>query len=255
MNIRGDQSNSSAFATATNHNPHRLPTSRPYTTVVLAMSADGKIADAARSPARFGSSTDKRHLEAQIATCDAVLFGAETLRAYGTTMRITSPDLLQQRQAQGQPPQPVQLVCSASGNLDPQSRFFEQPVPRWLLTSPTGATHWQASSHFDRILVHPTTTGFCWAEVLHALATQSIQRLAVLGGGELVASLLAEELIDELCLTVCPLLLGGRTAPTPIGGIGFPEAIAPRLQLVSARTLAQEVFLTYRVSRCISAEC
>jgi 5-amino-6-(5-phosphoribosylamino)uracil reductase len=47
---------------------------RPYTTVILAMSADGKIADVRRSrsgcfaasPARFGSKTDIVHLEEQI---------------------------------------------------------------------------------------------------------------------------------------------------------------------------------------------
>ena len=35
---------------------------RPHTTVVMAMSADGKIADVRRSPARFGSLADKAHL-------------------------------------------------------------------------------------------------------------------------------------------------------------------------------------------------
>jgi riboflavin biosynthesis pyrimidine reductase len=40
---------------------------RPHTTVILAMSADGKIADVRRSPARFGSKTDIAHLEEQIA--------------------------------------------------------------------------------------------------------------------------------------------------------------------------------------------
>ena len=54
---------------------------RPHTTVVLAMSADGKIADVKRSPARFGSAADKAHLEKQVAQVDAVLFGAGTLRA------------------------------------------------------------------------------------------------------------------------------------------------------------------------------
>jgi len=108
---------------------------RPYATVILAISADGKIADAVRSPARFGSANDKAHLEQQVAANDAVLFGNGTLQAYGTTMRVISPDLLKQRELAGKPPQPVQIVCSRSHQFDPNLRFFQQPVPRWLLTS------------------------------------------------------------------------------------------------------------------------
>lgn len=109
-----------------------------HTTVILAMSADGKITDSALTAARFGSANDKAHLEQQVANSDAVLFGNGTLRAYGTTMRVISPDLLKQRELAGKPPQPVQIVCSRSREFDPNLRFFQQPVPRWLLTGGDG---------------------------------------------------------------------------------------------------------------------
>ena len=102
--------------------------SRPQTIIVLVMSADGKIADVTRSPARFGSKNDKTHLEKQIATKDAVLFGAGTLRAYGKTLTVSHPDLLQHRSGNGKPPQPVHIVISDSGKLNPGLRFFQQPV-------------------------------------------------------------------------------------------------------------------------------
>lgn len=50
---------------------------------------------------------------------------------------------------------------------------------------------------------------------------------------------------DELWLTVCPLLLGGATAPTPVEGEGFCLALAPRLELLSVQANNQEVFLHY----------
>jgi 5-amino-6-(5-phosphoribosylamino)uracil reductase len=227
---------------------------RPYTTVVLAMSADGKIADVARSPARFSSLSDRTHLETQIALADGVLFGAGTLRAYGTTLGISNPQLLQLRQQGGVPPQPVQIVCSASADLDPQWRFFRQQVPRWLLTTAAGATHWQKRAadgeSFERILVADTSTGgIDWNNAFQQLKQLGVGRLAILGGGELVAALLAADLIDEFWLTVCPLILGGTAAPTPVAGEGFSSQLAPRLELLSVQTIEQEVFLHYRLQR------
>lgn len=229
-----------------------LSDNRPYTTVVLAMSADGKIADYERSPARFSSLADKLHLEEQIAAADAVLFGAGTLRAYGTTMRVFESQLIQQRYQQKLPPQPLQIVVSATGNIDRQLRFFRQPVPRCLLTTSSGAQPWQNTSEFEQIIICDTSTKskIDWKDAGQKMSALGLNRLTVLGGGEIVAAMLTADLIDELWLTVCPLLLGGN-APTPVEGVGFTEAIAPRLELISAKVIASEVFLHYRRQRGI----
>ncbi|MEH2038578.1 RibD family protein [Nostoc sp.] len=239
---------------------------RPHTTVVLAMSADGKIADFKRSPARFGSRVDKAHLEKQIAASDAVLFGAGTLDAYGTTLTVTDPTLLQLRTQGGKPSQPVHIVITNSANLNPEIHFFKQPVRRWLLTTTAGEFSWKERlqtlhstlgigvqeypSEFEKILVFETPTReIDILAALKQLATLHITRLAVLGGGELVASLLELDLIDELWLTVCPLILGGNTAPTPVEGKGFLPDFAPKLQLIEVHTVEEEVFLHYRLQR------
>ncbi len=223
---------------------------RPYTTVVLAMSADGKIADVTRSPSRFGSKADKAHLEKQIAASDAVLFGAGTLRAYGTTLTVSHSQLLQQRIQAGKPCQPIHVIITHNANLNPEIRFFQQPIKRWLLTTTAGADFWQKRSEFEQILVFETPTGeIDIAAALQHLSTLGIAQLAVLGGGELVASMLELDLIDEFWLTVCPLILGGATAPTPVEGKGFLPQLAYKLQLVEVQTVDQEVFLHYYVKR------
>lgn len=230
--------------------PDHSSIERLQTTVVLAISADGKIADFRRSPARFSSAADRTHLEKQIALADGILFGAGTLRAYGTTLRVSNPELLQSRQQQGLPPQPVQIVASPSGNLNSQLRFFSQDVPRWLLTTEVGAKPWNTHESFERILIVPTSKGkIDWRDAFQQLTDLGIGRLGVLGGGELVASLVATDLIDEFWLTVCPLILGGAVAPTPVAGDGFLANVAPRLELLGVETIEQEVFLHYRVLR------
>ena len=253
-----------------------------HATVILAISADGKIADAVRSPARFGSAKDKAHLEQQVAASDAVLFGNGTLQAYGTAMRVISPELVKQRELQGKPPQPVQIVCSRSSQFDPNLRFFQQPVPRWLLTGqdsrhtampspyPTKdeetalpfpyrakdedtaepSPYAMTNSKFDRIIYAKTAGGeIDWIDAFQQLANFDIKGLAILGGGKLVASVLAAGLVDELWLTVCPLILGGADAPTAVEGKGFLADLAPKLELLAVKQVGQEVFLHYRVDR------
>ena len=54
-------------------------------------------------------------------------------------------------------------------------------------------------------------------------------------------------MVDELHLTICPRILGGRQAPTICDGIGFPTlAQAQRLIPVSRKRRGDELFLVYR---------
>lgn len=238
-----------------------------HTTVVLAMSADGKIANRDRSPARFGSARDQAHLETQIARADGVLFGAGTLRAYGTTMLVKQPALLDRRAALGKPPQPAHIVASRWGDFDPNFRFFSQPVPRWLITTENpGVTlpfekiiyaPQKANSPMDSQGDSPTNSqanigSIDWLQAFAELATLGIKKLVVSGGGELVAALVALDLVDELWLTVCPVILGGREAPSPVAGLGLPEQ--RQLQLLTTEVVGAEVFLHYRFLPKVSPE-
>jgi 5-amino-6-(5-phosphoribosylamino)uracil reductase len=218
---------------------------RPQITVVLAMTADGKITDRNGSAARFGSTVDRTHLETQIALADGVLFGAGTLRAYGTSLPVTNPELLQLRITAGQSSQPVHIVASASGKLARNLKFFTQPLPRWLLTNSQEAKVWEGTSYFDRILIND----FEWQQVLNQLFDLGVNKLAVLGGGSLVASLFKINAIDELWLTVCPLILGGKDATTPVEGEGWLQSQSKRLSLLEVKQIDREVFLHYRVKK------
>lgn len=221
------------------------------TTAILAMTADGKITDYHNSAARFGSSHDKVHLEKQVSLVDGVMFGANTLRAYGATLPVTNPALLEERKKRSQSPQPVQIVVSKSGNLNSEWRFFQQPIPRWLLTVSNGAKKWQNMPEFERILlaqsVESKDISVDWISTFTQLQQLGMHKLAILGGGELIASLIAKDLIDELWLTVCPIIFGGQTASTPVGGRGFLQSEGKKLSLIEVKQIKSELFLHYQI--------
>ena len=84
------------------------------------------------------------------------------------------------------------------------------------------------------------------AAALGALADLGIEQLMVEGGSTLVAALLEAGLVDELQLAVAPLLFGGETAPTPVGGPGWSREEARRLRLAGVTTSADDdVILRY----------
>jgi 5-amino-6-(5-phosphoribosylamino)uracil reductase len=144
----------------------------------------------------------------------------------------------------------VQIVCTRSAEINPEIPFFRQPIPRWLLTTTRGGRDWRDRQHFDRILCYDNGEGGVDLQAAFAqLKALGIDRLAVLGGGSLIAQLCALDLIDELWLTVCPLLFGGSNAPTPLDGVGLTRDNAPKLRLLASETVGDEVFLHYRVVR------
>lgn len=224
------------------------------TTLVLAMTADGKITDAAKSPPTFGSDRDYAHLEEQIALADAILVGSGTLSDGGSAVQIAKPELIQARIDRGQPVQPPQIICSRSGKIDPQMPFFSQPFDRWLVTTKTGSAGWigkDSKDSFDRVLVCETADGtdIDWQVVTDILTELGIENICFLGGSELAASLFAAEFIDELWLTVCPFIYGGSGSTSPVAGEGFTPDSAPRLKLLSVDRVDEELFLHYQVQK------
>uniref|UniRef100_UPI00187FDA1D RibD family protein n=1 Tax=Microcoleus sp. LEGE 07076 TaxID=915322 RepID=UPI00187FDA1D len=127
------------------------------------------------------------------------------------------------------------------------SSFFLLPSSFFLLPSSFDVR----CSMFDRTVYAKTAAGgeIDWIDAFQQLASLGIKQLAILGGGKLVASVLAAGLVDEFWLTVCPLILGGADAPTPVEGKGFLADLAPKLQLLAVKQVGQEVFLHYKVDR------
>lgn len=219
------------------------PIFRPHTIAILASSLDGRLARADALGERIASANDFYHLEQQVAQVDAVLFGATTLRLGGTAMRLQSPLLIAEREQQGRSPQPLQIVCSASGELDPNLPFFRQPIRRALLTTEKGASHWQGNAAFD----HCWRAGveeIDWPRGFEQIQGIGVQTLAVLGGGQLLASLLRIGVIDELWLTLCPLLLGSAAPSLYPDG----DAFSGTLTLLNVLPVGHEVYLHYRVN-------
>ena len=207
---------------------------RPQTRLVLAISLDGRLAPATGGAAQLGGPGDRRVLEEALAWADACLIGAQTLRLHGSTCLIRDADLLAQRRRDGRSPQPLAIAVSRSAELPADLAFFTQPLERWVLCS--GPAAGPGAAGFARRLVLTS-----WPETLAMLAELGLQRLVVLGGAQLAVSLLADDCIDALQLTLCPQLLGGPHCWLP-----STSALASGWRLEQSRPLGgDELLLRY----------
>ena len=213
----------------------------------MAITADGKIAPVSRVAPHFGDA-DAERFERVCAESDALVTGTGSLRAQGATRSIVRPHLVALRAERGLPPNPITCVVSRSGRLALDMPFFSrQSVPRLVATTDQHAEE-LAGLYGDAAELLPCGESDVSPERLLAhLAARGVQRVALLGGGQVNADWFAADLVDEIELTLAPLLFGGASAPTPIDGPGL--LCARQLDLLAHEVVDGCVFVTYRVRR------
>ncbi len=222
----------------------------------LAISLDGKIDSAAREGGGFSSREDRERLDAYRAEADALVVGAGTVRAEDPPLAIRSAERRRRRLEEGRAEELTVVVVSASGELPATARFLDEPArARWLVVP-----EMLDPKRLDDALVRRIGAGTL---ELHRIGAERVDlaalvrrldeaghaRILVEGGGELIAAFLEADALDELRVTLCPCLLGGRAAPTLVGGEGWPLAGRRALRLIACEPVGDELFLRYELRR------
>jgi riboflavin-specific deaminase-like protein len=222
----------------------------PFVLVNMAMTADGKIATANRAVSSFGSARDHDHLLELRATADAVMAGARTVDLNPINMGPGPAKFRRRRLQRGLAEYNLRIIVSRNGSLNPNAEVFAHRFSPLIILTTGRAT----KARFKKLQSVADEVKVCgqkeinFPAALRWLRTKwNIKRLLCEGGGELNDALFSAGLVDELHLTVCPKIFGGRSSPTIAEGAGLLKlADAARLELKSARRIGDEMFLTFR---------
>jgi 2,5-diamino-6-(ribosylamino)-4(3H)-pyrimidinone 5'-phosphate reductase len=219
---------------------------RPCCFLNVATSLDGKIASHRRERPGFPSREDRRLMDRIRARSDAVLIGAATLRAVDYPLRIRSRTLRKQRLAAGRAEQPLNILLSSSLAVPRQGRFFQASDVRRLVVTTASAPRRRLGSvrRSSEVLVLGRKK-VPLPRLMRELRARGVAQLLLEGGGETNFDFFRRGLIDEIYLTLCPLIIGGSRSPTPVDGAGFLPDRFPHYRLVSLRRSRSELFLHY----------
>ena len=195
---------------------HQL-TGRPYVTLKLAQTLDGRIADARGASRWITSPAAREHVQALRRRADAIMVG-------GATVRADDPSLLP-RPDEGRCP--LRVIVTASGRLPPRAQVLRDQHATCTLvaTSPAGARRLARTKTAAHVWSLPVRRGqLDLAALLRKLGADGALHVLCEGGGQLAAGLLRTGLVDELQLFIAPKLLGGDATPAIAGGWKLSEA-------------------------------
>lgn len=222
---------------------------RPFISVNVAITADGKIAFANGHYVPFGSAHDHALLLRLRAQADAVLVGARTVNLYPINLGPGAAKYRRQRLQRGLSEYNLRVVLSGRAHVESNAEIFRHTFSPIIIITTARAPR----SNVKRLLALGAHVEVCgeqdvdWAEALRILQNKwGVRRLLCEGGGETNAALFALDMVDQLHVTVCPRIFGGKTAPTLADGRGVDKlAEAAQLTLHSMRRVGDELFLVY----------
>jgi riboflavin biosynthesis pyrimidine reductase len=234
---------------------------------------DGVIAFGASDQASSGSISGDKEQDKMVmgllrARADAIVFGTSSLAIDANHLRTASfiyPPLAQayaeyRRQLGKQEQNPLSVVMTSSGDINLADRIFQTPGLRVLI-----ATTIQGDERLSRFSLpaettlriienrdHDSASGVSPRAVLHVLAQEyGVNTVLYEGGPHLFGSFLAEQLIDELFLTLSPQLVGRASDSHRLSLVedhSFTPQQASRAELISVKQADDHLLLRYRLS-------
>jgi riboflavin-specific deaminase-like protein len=225
----------------------------PFVFSNFAITADGKIAFANGGFDPFGSERDREHMMELRATADAVMAGARTVETPGVTLGPGGTKFQRLRLARGLAEYNLRVIVSGSGSMDTRAEIYKHHFsPIIMLTSGRASKNRlrELQGIADEVKVFGEKDIDLHAALQWLRKKWNVKRLLCEGGGGLHGSMVRAGLMDELHLTICPIVFGGRNAPTIAeGGDILKLADAAQFRFVSAKRFGDELFVVLKASK------
>jgi riboflavin biosynthesis pyrimidine reductase len=200
----------------------RAPAGRPHVALNMIATVDGRGALDGRTRG-LGNAGDRELFHRLRVQADAVMAGASTIRDERYGPIVKDAELIALRERRDVPSQPLAITISRSLAFDPALPLLADPGSHVVVLTPSAGEILPCAATVSYV------RGTSLTELLASLRRDhGVRSIVCEGGPALNGELLAAGLVDELFLTVSPLLLGGRAPLTIVDG----PAGQTRLELI-----------------------
>lgn len=217
----------------------------PWVRANFVASADGAATVEGRSGG-LGSAADRELFHVLRGLADVILVGGGTARQ--EMYKPARPEVIDPALRAGRPPTPPIALVSASLNLDPHSRLLAG-APEWartiVLTTASAPADRRAMLAKTATVIEAGEEQVDVGRAIDALAGLGHTRILTEGGPRLLDQIAAAGRLDELCLTISPLLAGGHEGRI-LNGPPLPGGPVP---MRLAHVLAEDDYLFCRYLR------
>lgn len=181
-----------------------------------AISSDGYLDDTSIDRLVLSCSEDWAEVYALRAASDAILVGAQTVRADNPSLLIKDNAVREARTARGLSADILKVTISVSGNLDVNAKFFNAGDCKKIVFVGAHADR-QSVEALKRVATVVSLTQITAAEVVGYLEKMGVEQLMVEGGGQILKMFLEQDAIDEFRLAVSPVVVADAGAPKLYG--------------------------------------
>jgi diaminohydroxyphosphoribosylaminopyrimidine deaminase/5-amino-6-(5-phosphoribosylamino)uracil reductase len=222
----------------------RVTTGRPFVTLKIAATLDGKIATA-RGESRWITGLAARRVVRKLReSSDGILVGIGTVLADDPSL-TSRKDLTRATN-------PLRIILDPKLRIPLKAKVLTDGKARTLVlttrSSPKKKRQLLAASGAD-VLVLPDEAGrFAWKRVLAELGRRGLNTLLIEGGAEVSASVLRGGAVDRLVYFLAPRLLGGNDAVGAIGGSSPARLLdALKLRNITVSQIGADILVTGRL--------
>ena len=213
---------------------HRINYQQPFGILKYAMTLDGKIA-ATTGHSAWVTAKASRHLVHQVrSTCDAVIIG-------GNTVRKDNPNLTTHGVTKHNP---LRVVMSRSLDLPTECNLWQTDIAPTLIFTQINSNPVLQKKLTNKGVEIIEVTQLTPKIAMEHLYQKELSKILWECGGTLAASAIADGTIQKVMAFIAPKIIGGTSAPSPVGDLGFSKMTeALQLKQITTQVINSDILI------------